>query len=81
MLHSYNKPFDERQRDLRELGAACEELRKKTGDLEAAATQLWEKLHVANAKLCSKLQALEHELGWLTYESEQRQEQHEHKLE
>ena len=66
MLHSYNKPFDERQRDLRELGAACEELRKETDDLEAAATQLQEeKLHVGNAELCSKLQALENELGWL----------------
>ena len=34
-----------------------------------------------NAELCSKLQALEQELGWLTCESEQRQEQHEHELE
>ena len=40
-----------------------------------------EKLHLVNAELCSKLQALEHELGWLTCESEQRQEQHEHELE
>ena len=29
---------DERQRDLRELGAACEEQKKGTNDLEAAAT-------------------------------------------
>ena len=49
--------------------------------MEVAATQLWEeKLHVVNAELCSKLQALEHELGWLTCKSEQRQEQHEHDL-
>ena len=62
--------------------AACEELRKGTDDLEAAATQLREeKLHVGNAELCSKLQALKRQLGWLTCESEERQEQHEHELE